>query len=306
VSLSQQIKSIAVSLGFHSVGIANAETLAEEKDHLLRWISRGYSGTMKWMERNSEKRIDVRNIFPDAKSVISVAMNYYTPHHHSEIEHTGKISRYAWGDDYHDILTPKLHQLLHWIKCNNPTANGKVYVDTGPVLEKVWAQKSGIGWKGKHTNIISKEYGSWIFLGEIILNLELDYDKPAIDHCGDCTLCIDACPTQALVEPYILDATKCISYLTIEHKGEIDSSLAKNFSGWLYGCDICQDVCPWNKKFANPTNVAQFEPRDNNIQPKVTEIENMSEEEFKLKFQGSAMKRTKLSRLKRNAKTLYL
>jgi epoxyqueuosine reductase len=304
VSLSNQIKSFAVSLGFHNVGIAKAEAFVEEKKHLLHWLAHKYAGTMNWMERNTEKRVDVRTILPEAKSVISVAMNYYTPHQHSEKKNTGKISRYAWGDDYHDILTPKLEQLLDWIKSQEPKANGKVYVDTGPVLEKVWAQKAGIGWEGKHTNIISKEFGSWIFLGEIILNLELECDVTAIDHCGTCTLCLDACPTQAIVEPYVLDATKCISYLTIEYKGEIDSSLAQHFDGWLYGCDVCQDVCPWNHKFAEPTNVVQFEPRENNIQPKLEEIENLSEEEFRTKFKGSAMKRTKLSGLKRNAQAI--
>jgi len=304
LSISQEIKTRAVEFGFQKIGITKAEPLEEEGERLEKWLARGYQGTMEWMNRNTEKRMDVTKILPDAKSIISVAMNYYTPHQHSEKEQAGKISRYAWGDDYHDILTPKLHLLLDWIKSQHPNANGKVYVDTGPVLEKVWAQRAGIGWEGKHTNIISKEYGSWIFLGEIILNLELEYDAPALDHCGTCTLCIDACPTQAITEPYVLDASKCISYLTIEHKGEIASSLTKNFDGWLYGCDICQDVCPWNHKFAEPTNVVQFEPRENNIQPKLEKIENLSEEDFKMKFKGSAMKRTKLSGLKRNAKIL--
>lgn len=301
MSFTAEIKHFAQVLGIHKIGIAQVTTLDEEEKKIKDWLARGYQGTMEWMNRNIEKRSDTRNILPDAVSVISVALNYYTAHTHEKNYATGKIARYAWGDDYHDILTPKLHALLKWITDKNPDTKGKVYVDTGPVLEKVWAQKAGIGWQGKHTNIISKEFGSWIFLGEIILNVPLDYDTPSTDHCGICTKCIYACPTQAIVAPNILDATKFISYLTIEHKNEIDSSLAKNFDGWLYGCDICQDVCPWNKKFATPTDVPQFEPRENNIQPKLEEIENLSEEEFKIKFKGSAMKRRKLSGLKRNA-----
>ncbi len=304
MSFTSEIKEYAKELGIHKIGITNVTPLDEDGKKLKEWLARGYHGSMDWMNRNIEKRIDIKNILPDAVSVISVALNYYTPHAHKSTTDTGKISRYAWGDDYHDILTPKLYKLLEWIKNKFPTAEGKVYVDTGPVLEKIWAQKAGIGWQGKHTNIISKEYGSWIFLGEIIINIELEYDVPALDHCGTCMLCIDACPTDAITEPYVLDAAKCISYLTIEHKGAIDSSLAHQFDGWLYGCDICQDVCPWNHKFSEPTNVVQFEPREKNIQPTLEEIENLTEDNFKKKYKGSAMKRTKLVGLQRNANML--
>ena len=301
---ADDIKSFALALGFHKVGIARATPLNDETSRLREWLARGYYGTMEWMNRNVEKRNDVRLILPGAASVISVAMNYQTPFVHSNDEQAGKISRYAWGDDYHDILTPKLHLLLEWMKSQKTGLNGKVYVDTGPVMDKVWAAKAGIGWEGKHTNIISHEFGSWIFLGELIVDIELEYDEPAIDRCGTCTLCIDACPTQAIVEPYVLDATKCISYLTIEHKGEIDDSLTKNFDGWLYGCDVCQDVCPWNHKFSEPTDVREFLPRENNIQPALQEIEQLTEEEFKKKFKGSPIKRTKIEGLKRNGKVL--
>jgi epoxyqueuosine reductase len=223
---------------------------------------------------------------------------------HTEAEGTGKISRYAWGDDYHDIVEKRLAILLEFILKQSPGARGKVYVDTGPVMDKVWAQRAGIGWIGKHTNVISLEYGSWIFLGEIILDIELEYDAPATDHCGTCSLCIEACPTGAIVEPYVVDANKCISYLTIEHRGDIAQELGSKFGHWLYGCDICQDVCPWNRKFARETEVKRFFPRKYNITPKLNAIAAMTQEEFSKKFSKSPVKRTKLAGLKRNAQVL--
>ena len=299
--LSTLIKQKGLELGFCQVGIARAERLTDEASRLEEWLSRGYHASMAWMKKNIEKRIDPREVLPDAKSIISVAMNYYTPYQHSEESDTGKISRYAWGDDYHDILQTRLEKLLDFIKQKEKIAQGKVYVDTGPVMDKVWAQRAGIGWEGKHTNVISQEFGSWIFLGEIILNLELEYDSPATDHCGDCTLCIEACPTDAIAEPYVVDSNKCISYLTIEHRGEIAKELGEKFDRWLYGCDICQDVCPWNQKFATPTMLKEFELREIAKAPKLETIAEISQEEFSKEFKKSPIKRTKASGLKRNA-----
>lgn len=299
--LTRQVKQFAYDIGFSKIGIARADHLDEESERLREWLARGYHGTMKWMETKSEKRADPRNILANARSVISVALNYYTPDQHSGEQSTGKISRYAWGDDYHDILTKRLRELLEYIKTIETKAEGKVYVDTGPVMDKVWAQRAGIGWEGKHTNVITQEYGSWVFLGEIILNLVLEYDESATDHCGSCTLCIEACPTAAIVEPYVLDSNRCISYLTIEHRGDVPEELAINFDQWIYGCDICQDVCPWNHKFSTDSVMKEFQPRNGNINPALNDIIGLTEEQFRERYRKSPMKRTKLAGLRRNA-----
>jgi epoxyqueuosine reductase len=304
VNLTRRIKEKAAVLGFQQVGIAGAEKLGGEAEHLNEWLARGYHGTMEWMKREKEKRGDVRLVLPNAKSVISVAMNYYTDVQHTDAVGIGKISRYAWGDDYHGILEQRLAELLQYIGEQSPGVSGKVYVDTGPVMDKVWAVKAGIGWIGKHTNVISQEYGSWIFLGEVIVDIELEYDKPATDHCGTCSLCIEACPTDAIVQPYVVDSNRCISYLTIEHRGEIAPDLGAKFDHWLYGCDICQDVCPWNHKFGVETELKEFHPREGNIAPELTSIAAMTQDEFSGKFSKSPIKRTKLAGLKRNANVL--
>lgn len=297
---TEKIKSKALSLGFTKVGIAKAEPLDEEAKHLKEWLSRGYQGTMEWMARNVEKRTNLCNIVNNAKSVICVAMNYYTPTHHSHDPGIGKISRYAWGDDYHNIVTERLKRLHAWMQREFPGVEGRYYVDTGPMMDKVWAQRAGIGWIAKHTNVITQEVGSWVFLGELITTLKLEYDEPATDHCGTCSLCIEACPTNAIVEPYVVDSNKCLSYLTIEHRGEIVGEVTKQFEKWIYGCDICQDVCPWNHKFSAETNEQGFQPRQWNVAPKLEEWKEMTQEEFSLKFKGSPVKRTKLAGLKRN------
>ena len=299
--LTHYIKQEALRLGFDKVGIAPAARLDEEAAHLEQWLARGYHGSMEWMAKKFEKRVDPTLILPDAKSVIAVALNYYTPVHHSDNELAGKISRYAWGDDYHDIMSIRLEELLDSVKAMEPSAAGKAYVDTGPVMDKVWAQRAGIGWLGKHTNVITQEFGSWLFLGEIILNLELEYDSPATDHCGECTLCIEACPTQAIAEPYVVDSNRCISYLTIEHRGEIAQELGEELNRWIYGCDICQDVCPWNQKFSTPTSVGEFYPREHNRAPKLEEVAAMTSEEFRARYRKSPVKRTKHAGLTRNA-----
>ncbi len=299
-SLTSRIKTKAFELGFAKIGIASADPLESERAKLTEWLNRKYHGTMSWMERNQEKRVDPNLVLPDAKSIISVAMNYYTPYVHSQHPESGKISRYAWGDDYHDILGERLEHLLDFITSEVPGVQGKVYVDTGPVMEKVWAEKAGIGWIGKHTNVITQDIGSWVFLGEIIVDLELEYDTPATDRCGSCDLCIQACPTDAITEPYILDSNKCISYLTIEHRGEIASELGEKFDRWIYGCDICQDVCPWNHKFSTGTEIAGFFPRAINQDPKLQSLSEMTEAEFSSNFKNSPMKRAKHSGLMRN------
>lgn len=299
--LTKEIKKQALALGFDKVGIARAGRIDDESQRLGEWLHRGYHASMAWMEKNREKREDPGTLLPGARSIVAVAMNYYVDVGHSEDASTGKISRYAWGEDYHKILLRRLEDLLAFVRLKDPAAVGKAYVDTGPVLEKQWAQMAGIGWEGKHTNVITREFGSWVFLGEIILNLELRYDEPAQDHCGTCTLCIEACPTQAIVEPYVLDANLCISYLTIEHRGAIAAELGEKFDRWIFGCDICQDVCPWNRKFATPTSEAGFQPRAGNIAPRLEEVRELAPKEFEERFRGSPVRRARHEGMVRNA-----
>lgn len=299
------IKERARAEGFNKVGIVSAVPLDEEGRRLKEWLARGYHGTMAWMARGVEKRVSPREIFPEARSVVVVALNYYTSNQHEENTATGKVSRYAWGDDYHDVMTAKLRALLAWIKEEDPQAEGKVCVDIQPVMDKAWAVRAGLGWIGKHSNVITPEYGSWVFIGELLLNLELDYDVERIeDHCGTCTLCIDACPTAAITEPYVVDSNKCISYATIELRApELPSSIAENLSGWMYGCDICQDVCPWNR-FEQVTDEPRFLPRAGNVNAELRDIVDLSHDAYVERFRGSAMKRAKLSGLQRNARAL--
>ena len=302
-ALTGFIKEKARDLGFSKVGIARAEVLTQEGARLQEWIHRGFQGMMAWMQKEPEKRIDVNRIVPNARSVISVAVNYYHPTIHSNEGQTGKISRYAWGDDYHVVLTPRIQSLVDCIKGERPEVRCAAYVDTGPVMDKAWAARAGIGWLGKHTNVITKEFGSWVFLGEIILDVELEYDDPMADFCGSCTACIDACPTEAIVEPYVLDSTKCISYLTIEHRGELPEELKPKLANWVYGCDICQDVCPWNR-FQGPTRESAFQPREGNVNPDLRRLSEITEEEFSRRFRRSPVKRTKRAGIVRNAKAL--
>ena len=216
-NLTLAIKERALLEGFHKVGIVRAEPLAEEAPRLKEWLARGYHGEMSWLARDVEKRLDPRAVFPQARSIVVVALNYYTPDQHHENQLTGKVSRYAWGDDYHDVLKTKLESLLAWIREQVPDAAGKICVDIQPVMDKAWAVRAGLGWLGKHTNVITPEYGSWVFIGELLLNLDLEPDvNPSEDHCGTCTMCIDACPTHAITEPYVVDSNRCISYATIE------------------------------------------------------------------------------------------
>jgi epoxyqueuosine reductase len=304
-SRSAQIKIRARDLGFHKVGIVPAQALSTEHAHLQDWLQRGYQGEMAYMARDPALRADPQKIFPEVRSVVVVALNYFTAHQHSNNPATGKISRYAWGDDYHEVVGDKLRELLDWIKQEWPEAGGKVCVDIQPTMDKAWAVRAGLGWMGKHTNVITQDFGSWVFIGELLLNIELEYDDVEVaDQCGSCTLCIDACPTGAIVEPYVLDANLCISHATIESRApEIRADVTEKLEGWIYGCDVCQDVCPWNH--ATPvTAEARFEPRAGNINGDLSELLELTPESYAARFRHSAMKRAKLTGLQRNARTL--
>ena len=303
--LSAKIKAIAAELGFAKCGIVSSDRLDAEAEQIGEWLRGGYHGEMRWMDRPEQDRADPRTVMPDVRSVIVLATNYFTPHSHEEDPNRGKISRYAWGDDYHDVLRDKMRLLLGRIKDEWPVINGRICVDTAPIMEKAWAVRAGLGWIGKHSNLITKEVGSWVFLSELLLNVELEYDREIIeDHCGTCTACLDACPTSAIVEPYVVDSRKCISYATIELRDDtLPNQMVENLNGWLYGCDICQDVCPWNR-FEKPTEEPGFEPRNGETSLSIEGIDRMEHAEYIERFRGSAMKRTKLNGLKRNARHL--
>lgn len=286
--------------GFDLIGFADADNLTREVDHLKEWLKRKYNSGMKYMERNAENRLDTSKILPNVKSVISLAVNYYSEGNYSNDEKFGKVSRYAWGKDYHLVLWEALASLIADLQNIDETFQTKSYVDTGPVMDKAWAVRAGIGWLGKHTNVISREIGSWFFIANIFTNVKLDYNQPVEDFCGSCTACIDACPTNAIVMEYVVDANKCISNLTIENKGDIPGEFAGKFDGWLFGCDICQDVCPWNNKFSTVTNKKEFLPGMNK-EINLDEIEKMTNAQFKKRFAISPISRARLKGLKRNA-----
>jgi epoxyqueuosine reductase len=301
-TFTEEIKLESLRLGFDKVGVAPADALTEEGERLGLWLARGFHGRMSYMARDPQRRADPRLLLPSAKSVVSVALNYFRPEKHTDSPEAGKISRYAWGDDYHDVLRDKLESLLEWVRARAPGVEGKICVDSSPMMDKAWAARAGLGWIGKHTNLITKEFGSWVFLGELLLSIELDYDsfiEP--DHCGKCRACIDACPTRAIIEPYQLDATRCISYGTIElRETELPEPIRSNLEGWVFGCDICQDVCPWSR-FSKETAEDRFEPREGAVEPSLREMVEMSQEEFSTRFRKSAIKRAKIAGLKRNA-----
>lgn len=303
MTLAENIKDRALFEGFNKVGIVGAESLEDEGRRLQEWLARGHHGEMRWMARDVHKRIDPHEIFPQARSVVVVALNYFTPHQHQPDIATGKVSRYAWGDDYHDVVKEKLLSLLAWIKEQEPSAEGKVCVDIQPTMDKAWAVRAGLGWLGKHSNVITPEHGSWVFIGELLLNLDLQHDSHRMeDHCGTCTLCIDACPTAAITEPYVVDSNKCISYATIELRApELPAEM--DLAGWLYGCDVCQDVCPWNR-FEQPTSETRFAPREGNVDVELENVLALTPETYAARYRGSAMKRAKLAGLQRNARIL--
>jgi epoxyqueuosine reductase len=292
----------AKTVGFDLVGFTKADKLKNESKNLKEWLDANYQAGMDYMSKNFEKRKDVKKILPQAISVISLGLNYYSPESHSNVDTTGKVSRYAWGKDYHLIIWAMLDELEQELKIIDPQFESISYVDTGPVMDKAWAVRSGIGWLGKHTNVINREIGSWFFIANIITNYEFDYAEPIPDFCGSCTACLDACPTNAIIQEYVVDANKCISYLTIENKSEIAEEFKGKFDNWLFGCDICQDVCPWNQKFPVETLIKDFHPKNKELI--LDEIIEMNEEEFKEKFKNSPIKRAKLNGLKRNASFL--
>jgi len=292
----------AKQIGFDLVGFAKAEILDKESKHLQQWLDKNYQAGMDYMSKNFDKRKNVKRILPNAKSIISLGLNYYTPHQHTNEISNGKVSRYGWGKDYHLIIWSMLDELESELKKIDPQFECISYVDTGPVMDKAWAVRAGIGWLGKHTNVINREIGSWFFIANIITNYEFDYSDQIPDFCGTCKACIDACPTKAIVQEYVVDANKCISYLTIENKSEISAEFKGKFDNWLFGCDICQDVCPWNQKFPVETLLKDFNPQNKEL--KLDDILEMNEDEFKAKFQTSPIKRAKLNGMKRNASHL--
>lgn len=294
---SNLIKAESKRLGFLSCGISKAEFLEEEAPRLENWLKKEMHGQMSYMENHFDKRLNPTLLVDDAKSVISLLLNYYP----SEIqtEDSYKISKYAYGQDYHFVIKDKLKDLLKFIQTEIGEVNGRVFVDSAPVLDKAWAAKSGLGWIGKNSNLITKQTGSFYFIAELIIDLELEYDHATTDHCGSCTACLDACPTQAIVAPYVVDGSKCISYFTIELKDQIPIEMKGKFDDWMFGCDVCQDVCPWNK-FSKLHNEPLFNPNPEILNFTKRDWEEMTEDVFKKVFKNSPVKRTKLEGLQRN------
>jgi len=300
---SSKIKEIALSLNFHKVGIASVTNNTNDlaSDRLQAWLNLGYHADMTWMA--NPKRFNIHQLMPEARAVICVALNYYTPHQRPEGKEYGKISRYGWGRDYHKVMHKKLKAFSQWLESQGEGIQTRYYADTGPIQDKVWAQKAGIGWIAKNGNVITREYGSWVFLGEILTNLPLEPDLPHTEHCGTCTRCLEACPTGAITQPFVVDANRCIAYHTIENRAEqLPESVKAHLSGWVAGCDICQDVCPWNQRFAQETNISDFQPYSKNIAPKLEDLAQISDEDWERHFPASALRRIKPTMLRRNAR----
>lgn len=293
------IREKAYELGFFFCGFSRADFLESQARQLEEWLKRGYHGKMQYMENHIDKRLDPRLLVDDAKSVVSLLLNYY-PENVQEDPEAPKLSRYAYGTDYHFVIKDKLKELFAFIHAEIGEVGGRVFVDSAPVMDKVWAAKSGAGWIGKHSNLIRPRTGSYFFIAELILDLELEADGAMKDYCGRCTRCMDACPTQAITEPYVVDGSRCISYLTIELK---DALIPKEFQGkmdnWMFGCDICQEVCPWNR-FAQPHQEAAFNPHEHLLKMSKADWDDLTEDIFREIFKNSAVKRTKFNGLKRN------
>ena len=296
--LRDKIAEAACELGFHAFGVA-AVGDNDDPVRLYEWLTAGYQASMGWMARNAERRADIRHVMPGARSVISLAINYKTPESPDDCCGSWKVARYAWGEDYHRVLGRKLRELERRLREWAPDHEWRSHTDTGPVMEKAWAERAGLGWIGKNTCLITRSLGSWVFLAEVITTAELPADQPHTDFCGSCTRCLDACPTDAFPEPYVLDANKCISYWTIEHRGPIPHEIAHNADGWIFGCDICQDVCPWNK-FGVPTDEEAFAAREDCVNPPVERWKELTDEEFREEFADSAIRRAKPEGLRRN------
>ena len=296
-SYSSIIKQEAKRLGFDFCGISKAEFLEEEAPRLESWLKNGMHGKMEYMENHFDKRLNPTLLVDDAKSVVSLLYNYYPEQ--TQNTDAPKISKYAYGKDYHEVIKEKLKEFLNTLKEKIGDVNGRAFVDSAPVLDKAWAKKSGLGWIGKNANLINKQQGSFFFIAELIIDIELEYDGPIQDYCGTCTKCIDACPTSAIVEPFIVDGSKCISYLTIELKDAIPNEFKNKMDNWAFGCDVCQDVCPWNR-FSMPHNETQFDNQTGLLNFTTDEWYELTEETFNTIFKQSAVKRTKYKGLKRN------
>lgn len=296
------IKAEAKRLGFLSCGMSKAQFLEEEAPRLENWLNKNMHGEMRYMENHFDKRLDPTKLVEGSKSVVSLILNYY-PSETQQDKTAPKISKYAYGTDYHFVIKDKLKSLLHFIQEEIGEVNGRAFVDSAPVLDKAWAAKSGLGWIGKHSNLLTQQVGSFYFIAELIIDLDLEYDTLVTDHCGTCTACIDACPTEAIVEPYVVDGSKCISYFTIELKEGIPSEFKGQFDDWMFGCDVCQDVCPWNR-FSKPHNEPLFNPNPELLSMTKKDWEEITQETFSKVFQKSAVKRTKFSGLTRNIKFL--
>lgn len=294
---TQLIKEEAKRLGFLSCGISKAEFLEEEAPRLEKWLHNNMNGEMQYMENHFDKRLDPTKLVEGSKSVISLLLNYY-PREKQKTD-SYKLSKYAYGQDYHHIIKSKLKALHEFITEEIGEVNGRAFVDSAPVLDKAWAAKSGLGWIGKHSNLLTQQVGSFYFIAELIVDLDLEYDSRTTDHCGSCTACLDACPTQAIVAPYVVDGSRCISYLTIELKNEIPTEFQGKMDDWMFGCDICQDVCPWNR-FSKAHSEPLFDPHPELLSMTKKDWDEITEDVFKKVFQKSAVKRTKFSGLKRN------
>lgn len=291
------IKAEAQRLGFLSCGISKAGFLEQEAPRFENWLNNQMNGQMIYMENHFDKRLNPTLLVDDAKSVISLLLNYYP----SEIQNQDsyKISKYAYGQDYHHVIKEKLKELLHFIQTEIGEVSGRAFVDSAPVLDKAWAAKSGLGWVGKNSNLITQKVGSFYFIAELIIDLELEYDSPTTDHCGSCTACLDACPTEAIVAPYVVDGSKCISYFTIELKDNLPQEMKGKFDDWMFGCDVCQDVCPWNR-FSKPHNEPLFQANPDILNFSKADWEEITVDTFQKVFKNSAVKRTKYEGLLRN------
>lgn len=294
---SKFIKEEAKRLGFLSCGISKAGFLEEEAPRLEKWLNENRNGQMQYMENYFDKRLDPTLLVDDAKSVISLLLNYYPAETQTDTSY--KISKYAYGQDYHFVIKEKLKELLHSMQENIGEVGGRAFVDSAPVLDKAWAAKSGLGWRGKNSNLLSKQVGSFFFIAELIVDIDLEYDHAVTDHCGNCTACIDACPTQAIIEPYVVDGSKCISYFTIELRDNMPNEMKGKMDDWAFGCDVCQDVCPWNR-FSKPHNEPLFNPHPDLLSMTKKDWEEITEDTFRAVFKNSAVKRTKFEGLKRN------
>jgi epoxyqueuosine reductase len=294
---TQLIKAEAKRLGFFSCGISKAGFLEEEAPRLEKWLNQNRHGQMSYMEDYFDKRLDPTLLVEDGKSVISLLLNYYPSEFQNEESY--KISKYAYGKDYHNVIKKKLKKLLNTIKREIGDVSGRAFIDFAPVMEKAWAAKSGLGWLGKNNNLLTKQVGSFYFIAELIIDLELEYDHATTDHCGSCTACIDACPTQAIIQPYVVDGSKCISYFTIELKDNLPQEMKGKLDDWVFGCDVCQDVCPWNK-FSKPHKEPYFTPNKEILSFTKKDWEEITEDTFNKVFKGSAVNRTQLSGFKRN------